>query len=197
MSDGPQTEQELLEELRTEIAGNSSFEEEEKASVVPLTTEAGSVSLGEVLVKDGTPSAEESADIRAQLANMTLPQKLKVAMFGNATCRTLLIGDSNKIIQMAVLKNPKLKVKEVEEFARNKNLSDTVLRTISNKREWISDYSVKLGLVWNPRCPQDVSLKWLRYLRTSDLKGLAKSKEVPQVVTTLARKRLAEAQKRK
>ena len=121
---------------------------------------------------------------------MKIPEKMKLAMFGNATCRALLISDANKLISASVLKNPKLAIKEVVEFSRNPNLAQNVLRIISDKREWMKEYEIKYNIVVNPKTPGDLSLRWLRFLNAGDLKKIARSKNLPQIVATAARKKL-------
>lgn len=133
-------------------------------------------------------SEKTVSDLRAQLAEMKLPQKIKVAMFGNSICRGLLIRDSNKIIQLCVLKNPKLMLVEVVDFSKNPHLSDLVLRTIARNKEWTRDYAVKVNIVSNPKTPADISLKWLRFLTEGDMKKLSRSKNIPQLIATTARK---------
>lgn len=148
-------------------------------------------------IADARPEDAESGDIRSQLRDMGIPQKVKLAMFGNATCRMLLISDSNRLVQEAVLKNPQIQEREVHEFAKNSNVSDNVLRRISDSKTWMKSYIIKLNLVLNPKTPQDISLKWLRYLRQPDLKRIGGSKNIPQVIATAAKKRIADMQQRK
>lgn len=135
-------------------------------------------------------------DIRAIIGDLTLPQKMKYAMQGNATCRALLVTDSNRLVQQAVMKNPQLRENEIEDFSKNPNISEQVLRAIANNKSWTKSYMVQRNLVTNPKTPQDISLKWLRYLRAADLRQIAKSKNLPQVVATTARKRLSDLQKK-
>jgi len=136
-------------------------------------------------------------DIRTLISKMRLPEKVKLAMFGNSTARGLLIRDANKMVQLFVLKNPKLTLKEIEDFSKNPNLSDQVLRHISSVQAWVKSYTVKLHLVINPKTPGDLSLKWLKFLNTPDLKNIARSKNLPQIVTVAAKKRLSDLDKRK
>ncbi len=145
---------------------------------------------------DKAAALPQEGDMRTSLGQMPLPAKLKLAMFGNSTCRALLINDPNKLIQRAVLKNPRIGIAEVEMFSKNNNLSDIVLRIISDSSEWTRSYLVKLHLTVHPKAPADISLKWLRYLQVSDVKKIARSKNVPQLIAITARKRLAEEQKK-
>lgn len=138
---------------------------------------------------------EDNMDIRVRISKMRMPEKIKLAMFGNASCRALLINDPNRLIQLSVLKNPKLRIHEVEEFVKSTNLSDVTIRRIADTGEMMKSYRVKLSLVTNPKTPGDVALKWLRYINNADLKKLARSKSISALVSTTARKRLADETK--
>jgi hypothetical protein len=169
------------------ISGSASSEEDEKEE--------------EQVAQESTPAvfvneAEDDGDVRNSIAKMKLPEKIKAAMFGNATARTLLIRDSNRLVQQFVLKNPRIQLREIEDFAKNPNLSEQVLRLISGNPAWTKSYLVKLNLSMNPKTPSDLSVKWVRYLNQTDVRRLSKSRNVPQVVVTSARRRLEELQKK-
>lgn len=135
--------------------------------------------------------SSEAGEIRNQLASMGVPGRIKLALFGNAVCRALLIRDTNKLIQQFVLKNPKLTEKEVEEFSRNPYLSEFVLRSIADSRMYMKSNVIRYNLVVNPKTPQDIALKWLRYLQLHEIKRIAKSKNLPQLIATSAKKMAA------
>ncbi len=177
-----------LKDLADKLFEDGAIDEEERKAAY-LGDEA---ELAEKIKKE---SAEEG-DIRTLIRDMTLPQKMKAAMFGNATCRMLLIMDKNRLIQEAVLKNPQMQEREVVEFAKNKNMPELVLRKISDAKDWMKGYPIKLNLVMNPKTPVDVGLKWLKFLRNNDLKQVSNSKNVPQVIATMAKKIVADKQKR-
>ncbi len=134
--------------------------------------------------------APEKEDIRTQIANAGLPEKMKLAMFGSAIARGLLIRDANKLIQQSVLKNPKLTGQEVEAFANNPNISEQVLRLIADSRVHMKSSAVKLAMVQNPKTPIDIALKWIRYLQKPEIKEISKSRNVSQVVSTAAKRLL-------
>lgn len=137
----------------------------------------------------------DATNIRFRLTDMTMAQKIKLAMFGNAACRTILVLDPNKVVALAALNNPKMKDGEIEEVSKNKNVSDAVLRAISGKGEWMRSYTLKLNLVMNPKTPQDISMKWIRFLQMADLKKIGRSKNIPQLIATTARKLISIKQK--
>lgn len=140
---------------------------------------------------------EHAKDIRILIAAMSLPQKIKTALYGNATCRLILIRDANKVIQICVLKNPKLTLPEVEDFAKSTHISDLILRTIANSSVWMRSYHLKYNIVTNPKTPGDIALKWLRHLNVPELRRISKSKNVPQVIAISAKKRLNDMERNK
>ena len=141
----------------------------------------------EVAVKTAEPNEN---DIRQRLADMKLSDKVKLALLGNSVARGLLVFDSNKLIQRCLFKNPRLTLPEVENFSKCTSLDKNVLRLISDSKEWMRYYSVKLNITSNPKTPGDVGIKWLRFINEPELRKLAKSKQVPQLIANTAKKRV-------
>jgi hypothetical protein len=139
-----------------------------------------------------TQLEKKSTDVRGMLANMTMAQKLKIAMSGNGIVRRLLIQDPSRLVQECVLNNPKIGLNEVEAFAKNTNVDAQVLRSISGRPTWMRTYRVKVNLVTNPKCPPDLSMKWLKFLHDNELKLISKSKNIPQVLQVAAKKKLSD-----
>lgn len=185
----------VLQELRAELAVAEDISQQELAQTIAILEQPIAGELPEALFEESSvvlPEAAAEAEGQVQIGNLKLPEKIKLALFGNAVCRALLIRDSNKMVQHFVLKNPRIQPHEVEEYVKNPNLSEQVMRTISANGAWTKSYAIKLALVSNPKTPGDLALKWLRYLNVQDLRRLAKSKMVPQLVSVTARKRLAD-----
>jgi hypothetical protein len=59
---------------------------------------------------------------------------------------------------------------------------------ISMNKEWTKSYKIKHALATNPKTPQPQAIKFLNYLQDKDLKALMKSKDVPSVISTHARR---------
>ena len=117
-----------------------------------------------------------------QLQDMSIGQKVRLALMGNTATRNLLVRDSRLVVAMAVLKSPKLTEKEIADYARNKTLSDSVIREICQRRDWIKAYDIKKSLVHNPKCPPDKALRLLSFLTERDLRALSKNKEIPTYI---------------
>ncbi len=114
--------------------------------------------------------------------------RIQLALKGNKEERSLLIRDGTKVVALAVLEAPKLSDGEVEKFASQKNVLESVLRQIPLKRRFMKNYKVVRNLVSNPRTPLDLGLGLMKHLLSADLKNIGGNKEVSETVRKLAHK---------
>ncbi len=128
------------------------------------------------------------------IKNMSLPEKLKLCIMGNAEARRILIKEPNRVVALASLKNPRITEMEVGLAAQSTTVSEEVLREIGNNRDWTRHYDIKLALVTNPKSPPDVSMNFIRHLRDKDLKEIRRSKNVPGVISTAAKRIIQQKQ---
>ncbi|MBI4917537.1 MAG: hypothetical protein HY825_16980 [Acidobacteria bacterium] len=124
------------------------------------------------------------------VSRMTVSQKIRLALLGNAGHRALLIRDPNKLVAMAAIKSPAVTDQEVGVISQSRSVSEDVIRFIADNREWTKTYLVKVNLVNNPKTPIAQSLRFLTHLRQGDLRALTSSKNVPQALTNGARQLL-------
>jgi hypothetical protein len=125
-----------------------------------------------------------------KIAQLTIPQRLALAMKGRREERAVLIRDPNKLISLAVLSSPKLTESEVEAFARMTSVSEEVPRTIAGTRAWVKSYAICLALVKNSKTPLGISMNLLSRLNDKDLRTLSTDRNVPEVLRTTARRRV-------
>jgi hypothetical protein len=128
--------------------------------------------------------------IYRRIGLMTISEKIALAYTGSKEERRVLIGDSNKLIGIAVLKSRSLSINEVESFAGMRNMDEEIYRRIAATREWMRKPAVILALVKNPRVPRDVSLPLLKRLATRELRGISRDRNLAPVLRTSARKLL-------
>jgi hypothetical protein len=128
---------------------------------------------------------------------MSVAEKIKAAMFGDVNARALLIKEPNKLVQSFVLKNPQITFEELVGFASDPNTPKGILRVLSETNKWSKEYAMREALVFNPKTPLDISMKWVRYLNMADLKKLSKSKSIPNTLVVIIRKRVTELERRK
>jgi len=183
------------------------YEDESEATVPPpseLTDEAAAAALRAFLGDDASAFAaslieehegdldpEDQGNLFALVQKMTIMQKIKLARMGNKEARGLLVRDRNKLVSTAAIRSPKITENEVESLAKARNVSDEVLRIIAMNREWTRNYTVKLGLATNPKCPLPMAIKFLNFFHERELRQIMKSKDVPSAVSSHARRLLA------
>jgi hypothetical protein len=126
---------------------------------------------------------------------MSVSEKLDLAHKGSKEARTILIRDSNRVIQMAVIQSPKITEGEVLAIAQNRQIDDEVLKHIAITREWLKNYQVRVALANNPKTPLSEALKQVGYLRQRELEHLAKSRAVPRAITIAAEQRLKQVKR--
>lgn len=145
--------------------------------------------LAEALKKEGHGTADEG-NIYQVIKEMSMGQKVKLALSGNKSSRELLVKDANKMISLAVLKNPRITEDEVLKVANTKGTPEDLLRQISRNKEWIKSYSIKMGMISNPKTPLAISIKLMDTLYEQDLQKIAKSKNIPSALASSARRKL-------
>ena len=145
---------------------------------------------------EAEPDLGKRQTLLQRLANMTVAQRVQMAIKGGSEERRTLIRDTNKIVQRAVLESPRLTDQEVEAFASMSVLSDEILRLIAKNRNFRKNYVVVRNLMNNPKTPLDVSLHMLPILNVQDLKRLCMNKNVPETLRTTAQKLNLQRQKK-
>lgn len=131
---------------------------------------------------------EESLSKYQQLQVMPVAEKIKMALTGDKEWRTLLIRESNKQVNTAVLKNPRISEGEVLAIAKNRSAADELIRIILLNRDWIKLYEMKKALAVHPRTPLQKAVRFMTFLSEKDLRELAKSRDVGQAIVNNAKR---------
>jgi hypothetical protein len=124
--------------------------------------------------------------LNMQILEMSKSEKLRLAMVGNMAARAILVRDHNKQVSMAAIQSPQLTVGEAADIARSKEVSEEILRFIGNKKEWIKSSEVKHNLCFNPKTPVGISMRFVSHLRMEELKALAKNRNIPGQLKSMA-----------
>jgi hypothetical protein len=154
------------------------------------------VEVGELFAASeilGGEELEQHSDFEVRSAykrilKLTPGQKAMLAMKGGRDERMILIRDTNKVVALSVLKNPRITDQDVEEISRMRNVTEEVLRNIGANREWSKRYTVTLQLVRNPKTPQALSVNFVSRLAVKDLKDLSRDKNIPELVRRIAKR---------
>jgi hypothetical protein len=146
----------------------------------------------EELVEDRPPEKPVSRSLGAEIQAMAVGERLKLALKGNRDARQILIRDANRIVQRFVLLNPRISDDEIVALAKNRSIDRELLDVICRRKEWLSNYQVKLALATNPKTPLPLAVRLVPSLLPRDLRALAKSKNVPSGVNGLAKRLVIE-----
>ncbi|MBP1689746.1 MAG: hypothetical protein H6Q34_319 [Deltaproteobacteria bacterium] len=162
----------------------------EDEETIAVAVEAGTddivVPVALVVEPDNGEAVEKN--LLQRLQEMTVSERIKLALRGNRETRMLLIRDSNRMIRRFVLQNPRVGDEEIIAVAKNRSADDELLRIIAESRDWTKNYQVRLSLVTNPKTPLVLSLRFLSGLQERDVRVLAKSKNVSATVANAAKR---------
>ena len=140
-------------------------------------------------------TADFTKNLFQNIQGMSVSEKLDLARKAGKEARSILMRDTNRLVQLAVIASPKITESEVLLIAGNRQINDEVLRHISTNREWMKNYQIKLALVNNPKTPLSIALRQVPYVKQRDLALLAKSKSVPRPIVISAQQRLHEVKR--
>jgi hypothetical protein len=149
----------------------------------------------EPAVAKAAPEAEKALWLR--IRTMTVAEKVKLALRGNKDARGILLRDTNRILPRLVLQNPRITEEEILMLAKDRNVDEEILRVIADSREWTKIYAVRSALVENARTPAGKALNLLPTLGEREISRLAKSKQVPNVISMQARRILFQTMQRR
>ncbi len=143
------------------------------------------------LVEEPTPPVA-AKNLYHQIMALSIGQKLKLALKGNRDARSILIHESNPMVQRFVMRNPRITEDEALQFAKNRNLDSEILLIIGKRKEWARNYQVRLALVTNPKTPLALALRFVHTLAERDVRALAKNRNIPSAVNGVARRMVSD-----
>lgn len=117
-----------------------------------------------------------------RIMRMGVKDRVKLGMKGDREARNILIRDPNKLVSSAVVNNPRISEKEVENIASMRSISEDILRQIASNRQWARSYSIMHSLAKNPRTPIANVITIMSRLQLRDLIALSKNRNVSDAV---------------
>lgn len=132
--------------------------------------------LGEMQAEDEASS--ERISMLNRIMRMGVKDRVKLAMKGDREARNILIRDPNKLVSTAVVNNPRISEKEVENIASMRSISEEILRQIAANRQWARSYPVMHNLARNPRTPLANVITIMSRLQLRDLVALSKNRNI-------------------
>ena len=165
-------------------------EEKAKIEVARLATAAAgktAAALAAIQARNRISGQATKRDSTLQkIGKLDVKGRIALAMRGSKEERSILVRDGTKLVALAVLDSPKVSDGEVEGFAQQKNVLETLLRAIPMKRRFAKNYNITRNLVFNPRTPLDLSLTLMKNMLIHDLKNLSGNKEISETIRKVA-----------
>ena len=163
---------------------------------------AAAVQIAEIATKpvetepEEEVAKEEEFRSKYQLAQeMGVGEKIKMALTGDKEWRSILVKDSNKLVNGAVVKNPRITEPEILAICKSVIQNDEIIRTICMNKEWVKNYEIRKAIVLNTKTALPVALRFMGFLSEKDLGTMAKSKNISSVLSNQARRLLANKKK--
>lgn len=133
---------------------------------------------------------EVNLTLTQRVMRLRTNQKILLATKGGKEERTLLIRESNRLIQVAVIRNGRITEGEIAYIAQMRTVHDEVLRVIALNREWMKKYPTVKNLVQNPRTPLPIALTHMKRINDFDLKLMSKDRNVAEALRREAKRYL-------
>jgi hypothetical protein len=86
------------------------------------------------------------------------------------------------------LKDPEITVREIEKVAKSHTLTEETIKKIIQNKTWMNRYEIVSGIVNNPKTPPFIAAVLAKKLKKTDLKKLARNREVSEAVRSTAKK---------
>ncbi len=88
------------------------------------------------------------------------------------------------------MSNPRISDGEILMVAKAKTSSDDLIRIILLNKDWTKNYEIKKALLVHPKTPPPKALRFVGFMTMRDIKELAKSKQLTNIVKNAIRKEL-------
>jgi hypothetical protein len=133
----------------------------------------------------------DGKNIFALVQKLSIAEKIKLATLGSKSARRILARDTNRLVVTAVVRSPKIREDEIAALAQDKAMPDDVILYILQRKDWLKNYPIRMGLCQNPKTPIPRALRLLETLSLRDLRNLSKSRNVPGAVSAGALRMLS------
>jgi hypothetical protein len=115
---------------------------------------------------------EEEAPSFPELDEFSLGHKKFYARQFDKRLLEKLSYDRNPEVIRELLNNALLTEREIVKIAARRNISPEILKEIYRHEKWISRYSIKTALLWNPHTPVSISIAIIPHLLIQDIKPI-------------------------
>lgn len=126
----------------------------------------------------------------AKWEELSKPDKIKLARYGNADARRMVLKDRDPMLHRMVLNNPGLTPNELVALLKGGAASSALVRAVTERSELVGNLSVADALVANPHTPLDIAVRLVAKIPLESAKRIAKAGNLRAGVVGAARKRV-------
>ncbi|MEO0325028.1 MAG: hypothetical protein AAF447_18855, partial [Myxococcota bacterium] len=103
---------------------------------------------------------EKFKPLSFRIAEMSTAEKVRLAVVGDAAARSILVRDPKRQVSQAAVSSPSMREQEAVAIAHSKEVGEHVLRYIGGRKQWLSSYELKKALLFNPKTPVGISMRF-------------------------------------
>jgi hypothetical protein len=181
---------EHVEALQGQLIPEPSDEPLPQDQVFAKTIAADNAGTDDAVFEEDATGVEQVATkykpLSMLIGELSKSEKIRMAQVGTKAARLLLVRDINKQVAYASISSPQTTAQEAAEIAKSKEVSEEILRYIGNKKDWVKSGEVKHNLVFNPKTPTGISMRFLGHMRADELRHLSRSRNVSAQIRSLA-----------
>jgi len=117
---------------------------------------------------------------------MSHQERIRLAMSGGKAARAALIRNPQPVYHPYVVQNPRITRAELAAIAENPNVAPEALRWIAANAQHMSDPTIRLNIVKNPKTDGQVAQKYMQRLPQAQLRQLARSEDLRGPLKSMA-----------
>ncbi len=194
------------EEIKPEVTAPVPEEDKPADAVNPVTepekkeaaTPAGTSSNKEELIKkfgidreyydESIPLPEEKEKkLIEELEHMDEGRQMALVEVGRHRVKQIMARSAIASVALAAVKHPDITPDDIFKIAQDRAANTEAIKYIATHRDYIRVYNIKLKLALNPKTPVPMAMAFVRSLRLSDLKNIAKNASVSKILQNTAK----------
>lgn len=122
--------------------------------------------------------------------SLSKAEKIRLARYGSAIDRKLILRDRDNSLHTMILGNPNLKAQELVGLISSGYVNASFITKLCERREWTSKSSIALALVHCPKTPIQVAVQLVSRLQMPVIKKIVKEQKLRTQIITAARRRM-------
>jgi hypothetical protein len=122
-----------------------------------------------------------------ELETMSEDRQMAIVEVGRHRIKQLMVRSPIASVAVAVVKHPDITPDDIYKIAQDRAAHTEAIKAICTNRDYIRVYNIKLKLALNPKTPVPMAMAFVRSLRLSDLKNIAKNNSVSKILQNTAK----------